>query len=464
MAAAVAHSHKFSVEEVSYIRKQLLAFYDANKRNLPWRNLATSIEDIDEKAYSVWVSEIMLQQTQVVTVIDYYNRWMKKWPTLEKLADANLEEVNEMWSGLGYYSRGRRLHEAAQKVRKAGKGMPRSSKELMKELQGVGRYTAGAIASIAYNEVTGVVDGNVIRVLARLRLIGADSASQRVTELMWELANTIVDTSKPGDFNQAMMELGATVCTPKSPSCSTCPLSKVCKAKARTVGTDSKTQSSIFSSSLKKNNNNNNNTDQLGLTDLEDVAECKYCFTGDTKWRQSLGVLNYPSKVKMKPAKQEKYFAVVIEWNKKFLLVQRPNKGLLAGLWECPLFLVQEEKKKKNETEKETLSNHLFERFDIQGYDSVKYLGEIVHVFSHVHHTYVTYHIQLPAKLELREKMTQCATWLTRDEVLQSAISTAVRKIFKLYEAGNKTGVKRKRSEATHKQRTLDNMLTRVTK
>ncbi|XP_029815620.1 adenine DNA glycosylase [Manacus vitellinus] len=148
---------------------------------------AATEPDADRRGYAVWVSEIMLQQTQVATVIDYYNRWMQKWPTLQALAQASLEEVNELWAGLGYYSRGKRLQEAARKVvSELGGHMPRTAEALQKLLPGVGRYTAGAIASISYGQATGVVDGNVIRVLCRLRCIGADSSSPAVIDRLWE--------------------------------------------------------------------------------------------------------------------------------------------------------------------------------------------------------------------------------------------------------------------------------------
>uniref|UniRef100_A0A8B9VX94 Adenine DNA glycosylase n=1 Tax=Anas zonorhyncha TaxID=75864 RepID=A0A8B9VX94_9AVES len=227
--------------EVEALRGRLLAWYDQSKRDLPWRALAVTEPDVNRRAYAVWVSEIMLQQTQVATVIDYYNRWMQKWPTLQALAEASLEEVNELWAGLGYYSRGKRLQEAARKVVSELAGqMPRTAEELQKLLPGVGRYTAGAIASISYGQATGVVDGNVIRVLCRLRCIGADPSSPPVIDRLWAMANALVDRSRPGDFNQALMELGATVCTPKAPLCGECPVKQHCRARLR-VGVAPKT-------------------------------------------------------------------------------------------------------------------------------------------------------------------------------------------------------------------------------
>ncbi|XP_020372489.2 adenine DNA glycosylase isoform X1 [Rhincodon typus] len=227
---AAYHSFK-DLTEIHSIRANLLSWYDKSKRELPWRRMAVTESDLNKRAYAVWVSEIMLQQTQVATVINYYNKWMQRWPTLQDLAKATVEEVNEMWSGLGYYSRGRRLHEGAQKVMSEFKGeMPKTAEELQKLLPGVGRYTASAIASITFGQVTGIVDGNAVRVLCRVRAIGADSTSPTVFEALWMLANSLVDPFRPGDFNQAIMELGATVCTPKAPLCSECPVQAHCRA------------------------------------------------------------------------------------------------------------------------------------------------------------------------------------------------------------------------------------------
>uniref|UniRef100_A0A8D0AFP2 Adenine DNA glycosylase n=1 Tax=Sander lucioperca TaxID=283035 RepID=A0A8D0AFP2_SANLU len=170
----------------------------------------------------------MLQQTQVATVIDYYIKWMKRWPTVQDLAAATLEAVNQMWAGLGYYSRGKRLHEGAQKVVSELKGqMPRTVDSLLKQLPGVGRYTAAAVGSIALGQVfttSFITDdwSGLVRVLCRLRAIGADSTGPV------SIANTLVDPERPGDFNQAMMELGARVCTPKGPLCSQCPVHSLC--------------------------------------------------------------------------------------------------------------------------------------------------------------------------------------------------------------------------------------------
>ena len=224
------HSFK-SNDEVVQVRSKLLKWFAQNCRTLPWRTIARNEPDLNKRGYAVWVSEIMLQQTQVATVIDYYNRWMKKWPTLQDLSEASLDEVNQMWAGLGYYSRGKRLWEGAKKVVADLRGeMPRTAESLIKELPGVGRYTAAAIASIAVGQAVGLVDGNVIRVVSRMRKIGADSTSSDVLETIWSNAGRLVDPDHAGDLNQSLMELGATICTPKLPSCATCPVADHCRA------------------------------------------------------------------------------------------------------------------------------------------------------------------------------------------------------------------------------------------
>uniref|UniRef100_F6PHP1 Adenine DNA glycosylase n=1 Tax=Ciona intestinalis TaxID=7719 RepID=F6PHP1_CIOIN len=155
-------SYVFTENEIEVLRKLLLTWYAGNKRDLPWRRMADSCTTLSQHAYAVWVSEVMLQQTRVATVVEYYNRWMQKWPDIQSLSNSTEEEVNELWSGLGYYSRGRRMRQAAIKLVGEYDGkFPETSVDLLKTMPGVGRYTASAIASMAFKEVTGVVDGNV---------------------------------------------------------------------------------------------------------------------------------------------------------------------------------------------------------------------------------------------------------------------------------------------------------------
>uniref|UniRef100_A0A4W6BN88 Adenine DNA glycosylase n=1 Tax=Lates calcarifer TaxID=8187 RepID=A0A4W6BN88_LATCA len=396
---------------VVLLRSQLLSWYDREQRELPWRTLAVTEPDLNIRTYAVLVSEIMLQQTQVATVIDYYNRWMKRWPTVEALAAATLEEVNQMWAGLGYYSRGKRLHEGAQKVVTELKGqMPRTVDSLLKQLPGVGRYTAAAVGSIALGQVTGAVDGNVIRVLCRLRAIGADSTSPAVTEALWGLANTLVDPERPGDFNQAMMELGARVCTPKGPLCSQCPVQSHCHSYRKV-----KTNTSADHS----------------LPDIEDCASGTCLLCPSEPWDDELGVQNFPRKPAKKPPRVERTLTCVVvrpgeEGEDEYLLTQRPNKGLLAGLWEFPSVLLEEESSEMKQKRalcaeiSGTLGTHLTESL----FQSV---GEVVHIFSHIHQTYVVHSMRL--KDGDIQAQSENAQWLSRSALQEAAVSTGVKKV-----------------------------------
>ena len=253
------------------LRRLLLRAYDTGKRELPWRGEADP--------YRVWVSEVMLQQTRVETVIPYYEEWVKRFPDLESLAVAEEDEVLRAWQGLGYYSRARNLWNGAKVVReKLGGDLPGTASEL-RGLPGVGEYTAGAVASIAYGEVVPAVDGNVRRVLSRL----FDLPDPRAGELRG-IASTLVDPARPGDFNQALMEFGATVCTPRSPACGECLLDGVCQALL------------------------------LGTVSERPVKKVR----------------------KPVPEVDVVVMVAVVDAPFRFLLRKRPQEGLLAGMWEFP--------------------------------------------------------------------------------------------------------------------------------
>jgi A/G-specific adenine glycosylase len=206
-----------NAREIGTLRRALLDWYDAHGRDLPWRR------DVDP--YRVWVSEIMLQQTRVAAVLDHYVRWMERFPNVQTLAAAREQSVLALWSGLGYYHRARRLHQAAKLIVRERKGEFPRTPEAWRELPGIGRYTAAAIASIAFGEPVAVVDGNVERVMERLfgRAEGREAA--------WQRAEALLDRECPGDFNQAMMELGATICTPRAPQCLICPVISWCPTR-----------------------------------------------------------------------------------------------------------------------------------------------------------------------------------------------------------------------------------------
>ena len=205
------------------MRRELLAWYDRSKRDLPWRKT--------DDPYAIWVSEIMLQQTRVAAVLERYKAFLERFPDVKTLAAANEQDVLAQWSGLGYYRRARMLHKAAKLVAAERSGaLPQTAEELRK-LPGIGAYTAAAIASIAFGERTAVVDGNVERVLSRIRgweshdAVGEAAVRRKVEEM----AASLIDSARPGDYNQALMELGATVCTPRSPQCLVCPWAAECR-------------------------------------------------------------------------------------------------------------------------------------------------------------------------------------------------------------------------------------------
>ncbi len=214
---------KRNLEKAVDLRRTILEWYDASHRDLPWRRT--------QDPYAVWVSEIMLQQTRVAVVIERYKNFLPRFPNVIALAVASEQDVLAQWSGLGYYRRARMLHKAAQFVAERLNGKLPATAEELKNLPGIGPYTAAAIASIAYGEQTAVVDGNVQRVLSRLEGWEAtDSTGQGVVrQRVEELAAQLVDPVRPGDFNQALMELGATVCTPRNPQCLVCPWAGDCR-------------------------------------------------------------------------------------------------------------------------------------------------------------------------------------------------------------------------------------------
>lgn len=203
-------------------RRALLDWYARHKRDLPWRR--------NRDPYSIWISEIMLQQTRVAAALPFYNRFMERFPAIESLAAAPESDVLAAWAGLGYYSRARNLHKAAQAIVETGGGFPKTYNALI-ELPGIGEYTAAAIGSIAFGLPLAAVDGNLLRVIARLDNDPSDIGSLRTRGRFTERAQQLLDPKRPGEFNQAMMELGATVCLPKSPRCGECPVEAHCASR-----------------------------------------------------------------------------------------------------------------------------------------------------------------------------------------------------------------------------------------
>ncbi len=205
------------------IQRALLDWFAENAQDLPWRRT--------KDPYAIWVSEIMLQQTQVQTVVPYYERFLNRFPTVAHLACARLDTVIKLWEGLGYYSRARNLHEAAKKIVTQFGGRLPAAREQLLTLPGIGRYTAGAIASIAFGRREPLVDGNVTRVLCRVFRIQGNPKEVTIQKRIWALAETLVPDGQAGQFNQALMELGREVCRPRNPDCENCPLNRLCEAR-----------------------------------------------------------------------------------------------------------------------------------------------------------------------------------------------------------------------------------------
>nr|XP_012417893.1 PREDICTED: A/G-specific adenine DNA glycosylase isoform X3 [Odobenus rosmarus divergens] len=431
LQASLSPYHLFrDTADVRVFRENLLSWYDREKRDLPWRRRVEGEVDLDRRAYAVWVSEVMLQQTQVATVINYYTRWMQKWPTLQDLASASLEEVNQLWAGLGYYSRGRRLQEGARKVvEELGGHMPRTAETLQQLLPGVGRYTAGAIASIAFGQATGVVDGNVMRVLCRIRAIGADPSSTLISQLLWSLAQQLVDPVRPGDLNQAAMELGATVCTPQHPRCSQCPVQSLCRAhqrveRERLLGSRS----------------------PPGSPDVEECAPragpCQLCAPPMEPWDPTRGVTNFPRKAGRRPPREECSAICVLEQpgalgGPRILLVQRPSSGLLAGLWQFPAVTAEP----SGPQQREALLRELQSWAGPLPAPRLRHLGQVVHTFSHIKLTYQVYGLALEGQTPVTV-VPPGARWLTREEFHTAAVSTAMKKVFRVYE-GQQPGIRK---------------------
>ncbi|XP_042238772.1 adenine DNA glycosylase-like [Homarus americanus] len=463
-AAVIGSLHQFTEDEVVTVRQKLLTWYDANHRVLPWRTIAATEPDRSKRAYAVWVSEIMLQQTQVSTVVSYFVKWMAKWPTVEDLARATLEEVNQVWAGLGYYSRARRLHEGAVKVVKELDGeFPDDRDSLIQHLPGIGRYSGSAIASIALGCGVGVVDGNVNRVFARVRGIGADITLQSTTEHMWTLANQLVDSDRPGDFNQAMMEFGATVCTPKNPSCNSCPLSVHCVSHHRSG--DQQERASITNHFKKRKMP----SESSAVPDIECLPECALCLRKED-WDSSLGVQNYPRKAQKTQSRQKASAVVVLQGNSgEMLLVQRPKKGLLANLWEFPSIALTDGDSHQEKEVTEQLINQFAVPSSLSS--SRIFVADVIHIFSHIRQTYKVYKILLDDQKGLTwPSRYQGGQWMTRKEFVTSATSTAMKKVLKAVEVSEEKNKNEKKmglvekSPDTKKQKTISQFFTAAPK
>jgi A/G-specific adenine glycosylase len=321
-------SISLSDETVSFIREELLAWYHEQKRDLPWRR--------EKDPYKIWVSEVMLQQTRVNAVIPYYERFIEKFPTLQSLADAKEEEVLKAWEGLGYYSRIRNLHSAVKEVSQKYGGKVPDDPEKMAKLKGIGPYTLGAVLSIAYDKKLPAVDGNVMRVFSRLFLLYDDISLVSTRKKMEQIALALIPDEAPGDFNQALMELGAMVCTPKSPQCLLCPVQSVCEAFRQGKEQD------------------------------------------------------LPVKKKGKAPIVSEMIFLFITHRSRVLIEKRPNDGILAGMWGLPTI------EKKTTDFKHFFEQGCLKLN--RSLTIMREIGKFQHIFSHRHWNVEVYQAELKTK------------------------------------------------------------------
>jgi len=309
------------------LRRSLLEWFDKNARELPWRQT--------KDPYHIWVSEVMLQQTQVATVIPYFNRFIARFPTVEVLAGAPIDDVLKLWEGLGYYRRAHNLHRAANLVVLQHGGIVPDDQTQLLALPGIGRYTMGAICSIAFGQATPVLDGNLKRVISRFDDLKTNIDDPDTRRELWMRAAELVPPQRPGDFNEAMMELGATVCLPRNPTCHLCPVSELCLARQR--GTQ------------------------------------------------------YERPVR-NPRRRTPHFNVVagVVWHatdpQRFLISQRPTEGMLGGLWEFP-----GGKQKDGESHEQALKRELKEELAIK-VEVGSHLTSIDHAYTHFRISLHAYH------------------------------------------------------------------------
>lgn len=295
--------------------EKLIEWYEQNKRDLPWRK--------SQDPYRIWVSEIMLQQTKVDTVITYYENFMRLYPTFFELAKANEQDVLKIWEGLGYYSRARNLHHAAKEVVEKYNGEVPKTASKLGDLKGIGPYTKGAILSIAFDQPEPAVDGNVMRVLSRVLYIKDNISEQRTRKRFEEIVGELIKDTKPSSFNQALMELGALICSPKKPACLLCPVKEVCRA--------------------------------LEVGEAEQL----------------------PVKLKKKKQRIESFIVLLLQDKKgRIAIEKRPDKGLLANMWQFPMI-------DKQLFEEGLLEQAMWNRYHIRVKMHEK-SGNVKHIFSHI--------------------------------------------------------------------------------
>lgn len=345
--------------EHTEFEKDLIQWFYKYKRDLPWRKT--------KDPYYIWISEVMLQQTKVDTVINYYNNFTTRYPTIFDLANAPEQEVLKEWEGLGYYSRARNLHEAVKEVVTNYDGIVPDNPKALGALKGIGPYTQGAILSIAFNQTEPAVDGNVMRVLARILLIKDNIMEQKTRRRFEKIVREIISKEDPSAFNQALMELGALICIPRSPRCEECPVRSHCRAF------DTNNEKNVPVRITKKHQKS-----------LDYITVCLYDEAGN----------------------------IAIE--------QRPRTGLLANMWQFPMF-------EKNDLKENSLVELFAERYGLNITVEEK-LGDVKHIFSHLTWN-LTVHYALVKQIIQDENNLK---FVSSTELLTYPISVAHQKVMNL--------------------------------
>lgn len=374
------------------IQHKLLKWFAQHQRNLPWRVVDAQGQ---RNPYHVWLAEIMLQQTQVATVIPYFLRWVQQFSSIEILANADLAEVMKAWEGLGYYSRVQRLHQTAKQVHKQHNGRLPETTEALLKLPGIGRYTAGAIASLAFGQASAAVDGNVQRVLSRLFMLAKptdwpNNQAKTMPDLFWQIAEWLLPPTQADAFNEAWMDLGSSVCTPKQPACTLCPLQTVCQAQQHNV------------------------------------------------------VVNYPPTTKRKATPHQPICSyIVLDQTNRILLGQRPENGLLASLWELVSFPLEQIPTTPTEAN-QAFSQHFGKMLLQTKPQQPVYLGQIKHAFTHfkiTRYVYLSQHNSQKKKpfsnsgntAKRLNQQYQNMRWCTQKEIAALALPRSDQKILALY-------------------------------
>ncbi len=348
-------------------QNKLLGWFRKNARPLPWRE--------KYRPYEVWVSEIMLQQTQVETVLPYYQRWLKAFPTVEVLAQSGEKKVLKLWEGLGYYSRARNLHHSAKLIMKKYGGVFPQDHEAIRSLKGIGRYTAGAIASIAFNQEKPIVDGNVLRVLSRVYAIRKPIDAEKNKERFWQLEESLIPKGRARFFNQALMELGALVCHTQNPLCGACPINNFCVA-------------------FKKKE-----TDR------------------------------YPVRNKRKKIIKVEASALVLSREGRYLIRRRPVGKIMGGLWEFPEWKLSRETKLSLDQIKRKTCRLAQREFSLK-IDSLSHLDTVKRNYTHYNETLQVFGAELSENGILKKSKTDWPfVWISKNEFEKYPFSSAHSKI-----------------------------------